>query len=174
MNRPSLRAATLLSCAALALPLLAADGLAAKTGLWETTTVVNTGAISMPADALAKVPPEQRAQMEQMFKQMGARGPTSTKTKSCVTEKDLKEGAFRQQAEQGSSCKYTVVTNTPKRQELTFQCSGSGAATGKMQIDAPDSAHVRGTVDVKTPQATVNVKFDSVWLGASCAGADKK
>jgi Protein of unknown function (DUF3617) len=172
MNRSRLRSNTLLLAAAIALPLLAADGLAAKTGLWETTTVMNTGAIAIPADALAKIPPAQRAQMEQMFKQMGARGPTTTQSKSCVTEKDLKEGAFRQQAEPGSNCKYTAVTDTPRKQEWTFQCTGSGAATGRMQVDAADSTHVHGTMEVKTAQVTMNMKFDSTWLGASCAGAE--
>jgi hypothetical protein len=170
----TLRSPALLLTAAAALPLLAADALSARTGLWETTTVTSSGGMSMPADALAKMPPAQRAQMEQMFKQMGAGGPNTTKTRSCVTAKDLQEGAFRQRPEAGSDCKYTPGSNTAKRQEWTFQCTGrNGTTNGRMVVDAVDSTHVRGTMEIKSPQMSMNMKFDSAWLGASCAGADK-
>lgn len=159
----------------IALPVLAADSLQVKTGLWETTTISNMSGISIPADALTKVPPAQRAQMEQMMKQMGARGPQTHKTRSCVTEKDLKDGAFR--GVDGSDpqhCKYTPVSSTPRHQEITFVCSNEGhAGTGRMVIDAPDSTHVQGTIDVKSDAVTMNIKFTSQWLSASCAGADK-
>jgi hypothetical protein len=174
MNRFKLRLPALLIAGAVALPLLAAEALSAKTGLWETTTVTSSSGMSIPADALAQMPPAQRAQMEQMFKQMGVGGPTTSKTRSCVTAKDLQEGAFRQQPEAGSDCKYTSVSSTSKRQEWTFQCKGNGGtASGRMQVEAVDSTHVRGTMEIKSPQMSMNMKFDSAWLGASCAGADK-
>jgi len=175
MTRLPLRTPALLFCAALTLPLLAADSLAAKTGLWETTLTTNSSGMAIPEDALAKMPPAQRAQMEQMFKQMGARGPSTTTDKSCVTARDLQEGAFRKQLEEdGSNCKYTAVSSTPKHQEWVFQCAGrDNAATGRMVIDVVDSTHVRGTMDFKSQQMSMNMKFDSKWLGDSCAGADK-
>jgi hypothetical protein len=160
---------------AASLPALAADSFGVKTGLWETTVVTNMGGMTMPADAMAKMPPAQRAQMEQMMKQMGAGAPRTIKEKSCVTEQDLKDGAFRDKGNAGQSCKYTPVSVTSKHQEITFQCSGAGGnATGRMVMDAPDSSHVNGTIDVKSDRATVNIKLSAQWLSASCAGADGK
>jgi len=164
-----------LTAVMIALPLLAADGLQVKTGLWETTTLSNSSGFSMPADAAAKMPPAQRAQMEQMMKQLGARGPQTRKTKSCVTDKDLKEGAFRgANGNDRENCKYKQVSATARRQDFTFQCSNEGhTGSGHMVIDAPDSTHVQGTIDIKTDTVTMNIKLSGQWLSSSCAGADK-
>jgi hypothetical protein len=159
---------------AFALPVLAADSLQVKTGLWETTTTMQMSGLSIPADQLAKMPPAQRAQMEQMMRSMGAAAPRTSKNKSCVTEKDLKEGAFRDAIKNDQQCKYTTVSATARHQEYTFQCTEQGhAANGRMVLDATDGAHVQGTTDVKSDAANINIKFSSQWLGASCAGADK-
>jgi hypothetical protein len=159
---------------ALALPALAADSLQVKTGLWETTTVMQMSGLSIPADTLAQMPPAQRAQMEQMMRNMGAGAPRTHTDKSCITEKDLKEGAFRNALENNQQCKYTTVSASARHQEYTFQCTEQGhAANGRMVLDAADGSHVQGTIDVKSEGANVNIKFSSQWLGASCAGADK-
>jgi hypothetical protein len=159
---------------ALALPVLAADSLQVKTGLWENTATIQMSGVSMPADMMAKMPPAQRAQMEQMMRNMGAGAPSTHKEKSCITEKDLKEGAFREAAKGNQQCKYTTVSATARHQEYTFQCNEQGhVANGRMVIDATDSAHVQGTADVKSDAANVSIKFSAQWLGASCAGADK-
>jgi Protein of unknown function (DUF3617) len=159
------------------LPALAADTLNVKTGLWETTTVTTMSGVAMPtlpAAALEKMPPAQRAQMEQMMKQFGGKGPTSRTSKECVTEKDLKEGAFRAAREnQDKDCKYTILTATSKRQEMTFKCSDDSAATGKFVIEAGSSSSVHGVMDMKSTRMSMNVKIDARWLSSSCAGADK-
>jgi hypothetical protein len=158
----------------IALPVLAADSLQVKTGLWEITTVANNSGIAIPADRLAKMPPEQRARMEEMMKQMAARGPRTNKDKSCVTEKELKEGAFRSAANAQPNCKYTQVSATARRQEITFQCSGEGRdSTSHMVMEAPDSTHVRGTIEARSGSTTINIRITGQWLSASCAGADK-
>lgn len=171
---PSARPLALI-CVSVALPLLAADKLAARVGLWETTTTVTTSGIAMPAQALAGMPPAQRAQMEQVMKQIGATGPRTSKDRSCVTDKDLQEGAFRKNAAQNDAkCKYTTVTSTAKRQEFTFQCDASeGGATGRMTIDVLSDTHVKGTMQMKSSQISMDSSFDSQWLGASCPAAGK-
>jgi Protein of unknown function (DUF3617) len=159
------------------LPALAADGLNVKTGLWETTTVSTMSGVTlpaMPAGALEKMPPAQRAQMEQMMKQFSGKAPTTRTNKECVTEKDLKDGAFRvAQENQDKNCKYTTLTATSKRQEMTFKCSDESAAAGNFVIDANSSTSVHGVMDMKSASMSMNVKIDARWLSASCAGADK-
>src|SRR5512139_258282 len=159
----------------LSLPVLAADALQVKTGLWETTTVTTSSGFSLPAEAAANMPPARRAQMEQMMKQMGSRGPQTSRERSCVTDKDLKEGAFRgASGNDQQNCKYTQVSATPRHQEITFQCSSEGhSGTGRLVIDAIDSTHIRGTIDVKSDAVSMNIKLTGQWLSASCAGADK-
>jgi NACalpha-BTF3-like transcription factor len=167
------RTACLLLIAA-SLPVLAADSLKVKTGLWETTTTMQMSGVSMPADALAKMPPAQRTQMEQMMKQMGVGAPRVSTDRSCVTEKDLQEGAFRNAGEDMKQCKYTTVSATARHHEYTFQCAQDGhTASGRMVIDAADSTHVQGSADIKSAAANMSMKFSAQWLGASCAGADK-
>jgi hypothetical protein len=163
-------------CAAVALPLLAAEKLSAKTGLWETTTTMNMGGAAMPAmsaippEMLANLPPAQRAQMEQAMKVMSGQPIT---VKSCVTEKDLEQGAFRQQAQQDMQCTFAAVSSTPKRQETTFQCTTpTGPADGKLTVEVIDATHAKGTMQVKAMQMSIESKFESKWLGADC-GATK-
>ncbi|MEO8315742.1 MAG: DUF3617 domain-containing protein [Pseudomonadota bacterium] len=157
-------------CAAVALPLLAAEKLNAKIGLWETTATVNMGGMAMPAlppDVLAAMPPAQRAQIEQMMKPQMT--PRTTTDKSCVTEKDLQEGAFGQQSQEDMKCTFTVVSSTSKHQETNFQCtSPAGPAAGKLVVDVIDATHVKGTMQMKAQQISIESKFDSKWLGADC------
>ncbi|MEO6079125.1 MAG: DUF3617 domain-containing protein [Steroidobacteraceae bacterium] len=174
MNKIAIRPATVLICVAVALPLLAAEKLSAKIGQWETTTTMNMGGAAMPAmpalppEILAQMPPAQRAQMEQAMSAMSGKPVT---TKSCVTEKDLADGAFRGQQQGDMKCTYTVVSSTPKRQETTFQCtSAAGPADGKLVVDVVDESHVKGTMQIKAQQMSIETKFDSKWLGA-CATA---
>jgi hypothetical protein len=156
-------------------PLCAADALAVKTGEWETTVVIETSGMTIPAEKLAQVPPAQRAQMEQMFKQ-GASGPRSITEKSCITEKDLRERPFQNPAGDGRrDCKHTQVASSGKHQEWTFQCSTpQGPANGRMVVDATSNTQVRGTMEMKMPQMAMNMKFDSKWLGASCSKESKE
>jgi hypothetical protein len=162
---------TLAICAAVALPLLAAEKLGAKTGLWETTTTINMGAAmpampALPPEMLANLPPAQRAQIEKM---MNTAAGKPTTARSCITEKDLQQGAFQQQQQQDMKCKYTTISSTPKRQESTFQCtSPNGAADGKLAVDVVSDGHVKGTMQIKAQQMTIESKFESKWLGADC------
>lgn len=172
MKKNAIRPTTVLVCLAVALPLLAAEKLGAKVGQWETTTTMNLGgagapampAITLPPEMLANLPPAQRAQVE---KAMGALSGKPVTAKSCVTEKDLADGAFQQQAGDDMKCTYKTVSSTAKRQEATFQCtSPAGPAEGKLTVDLVNADHVKGVMQIKTPMASIESKFDAKWLGA--------
>jgi hypothetical protein len=170
---PRLDRKLLLIVAIAAFPVLAADSLNVKTGTWETTMTMKTSGMAMPAEAMANMGPEQRAQMAAMMKQMGQGAPRTTTNKSCVTEKDLKEGAFRAQQE-NSKCTYKQVAGSGNRQEMTFECpSQRGVSSGHMVVNATDNAHVSGEMHLKAEGMTVDSTFTSKWLGATCAAEDK-
>jgi hypothetical protein len=67
-----------------------------KEGLWETTHTMNmSGMPPIPADALAKMRPEQKARIEAMMSQRGVGGTATTDTsKSCITKEKLEKSAF--------------------------------------------------------------------------------
>jgi hypothetical protein len=158
--------------AAVALPLLAAEKLAAKAGLWETTTTTNVGGMpTIPPEMLANLSASQRAQVELA---MAAASGKPVTGRSCVTEQDLVDGfLFSQYQPQNVQCTFTVTSGTPKRQEATIQCtSPAGPADGKMVVDVVSDTHVNGTMQVKSPQMSVDMKFEAKWIGASC-GATK-
>jgi len=160
---------------AIALPLLAAERLAVKTGLWENTVTMHITGVKLPAEQLAQMSPEQRAQMEQLMKQMGVGAPRTVTEKSCITDKDLDGNAFRDSLEQpGQSCEYKQVASTSKRQEWTFQCKTQGTeASGRMVMEALGNSRVRGSMQAKMPEGNMDMKFEAQWQSADCAGATR-
>lgn len=157
-----------MSLLAIALPLLAAERLAVKTGLWDSNVTMSIVAPTPPE--AAKLSPAQRAQMEQMMKQMGIGAPRTISSQSCITTKDLEGNAFGTSLEDaGQDCAFTQVLGTPKRQEFTFQCrSPDGEASGRMVIDVVSDTRVRGTMDAKTPNGSLDLKFEATWKSADC------
>src|SRR5690242_3115927 len=100
-----------------------------KPGLWETTVSTQmTGMPPIPPEALARLTPEQRAQMEAVLKQRSGQGPRATTSKSCVTKDDLnKPLSFNDTVKQ--SCKSTIIRSSSSEQEVRLDCS-EGAIQG--------------------------------------------
>jgi hypothetical protein len=158
---------------AIALPLLAAERLAVKTGQWQSTVTLSLSGLSIPQEQLDKMPPAQRAQMEQVLKQMGAGAPRTETQKSCITDQDLDGNTFGAAMEDlGEDCRNTQVAGTARRQEWTFQCTTPGGpATGRMVVEVADAEHVQGTMEMRSQQANMDIKFAARWLAANCDSA---
>ncbi len=150
---------------AVALPLLAAQRLAAKTGLWENTMTMSIG-LNMSKEQLEQLPAELR-------REMGIGTPRVITEKSCMTEKDLDANTFRDSMQDSlQDCEYKHITDTSKRQEWSFQCNAQGGtATGQMVVDVVNDQQVRASMQMSSPQATMDVKVDARWLQSSCEGA---
>ena len=159
---------------AIALPLLAAERLAVKTGLWENTATFQITGVTLPTEQLARMPAEQRAQMEAMMKQMGVGAPRTQTDQSCIKEEDLDGRSFRKSMEEaGEQCELKEVASTPKRQEYTFQCQTGGAPTsGRMLIEVINDSSVRGTMDATMPQGKMDMKFEAKWKAAACGDVE--
>lgn len=151
---------------------LAADKITpinAKTGLWEVTTVSEqSGSIPIPAETLAKLTPEQRARIEAQFK---ARSTPQTETKqSCITSEDIAKGLGWDNPDK--ACHQTMVRSSSTAQEFTWDCSGKGKNAGSMKIEALDSEHVKGYMQVSVGEdgREMNVKatITGKWLSNSC------
>lgn len=115
-----------------------------KPGLWEMTTIAErSGTLPIPADALAKMTPEQRAQLEASMNSIPA-SQTATR-QSCITKQDLTK-AF-DTSQDTKSCKQTILTSTSTKQEVKLECDTHGNKTVRtVKVEAVDSSHLKGLV----------------------------
>jgi len=130
----------------------AAEGLNLRTGLWQITYTMQTaGAQGNKANA----------------------GPKTWTEKTCVTAKDLQEGAFRADtSDEGNKCTYKMSAQTATLQEGTSSCGG-GKGAGQIRIEALSREKMRGRMNMTGPGISSNMQMSGQWLSASCAGADK-
>ena len=164
-----------------ALPLLAADKLAmlnVKEGLWETTMTHSMTGMPNMDDMLSKVPPDQRARVEEMMKQKGmSMNGNSTTVKNCVTKEKIEKGmAFANENKQ--NCTREIVSSTPTHVEVKFRCeetekSGSKTTSeGTLNVDVVNSDTTKGAIHSVTNHEghpmTMDMSFTSKYLGASC------
>ena len=163
-----------ISFSVLAPTLWAADNISplnAKEGLWEVTVTHSMSGMpappNLPPDALAKLPPDQRARIEGMMKGT----PTTDVRKECVTKEKLaKNAAFS--ANRGE-CTRTVVTSTGKKLEAKFHCVDKDSSSdGSFLMEIVDSDNVKGTMHSTTSAngRTMNMDFtiNSKYLGSAC------
>lgn len=174
----------LLSCLIVLLPLalFAADKptmLNVKEGLWEVTlTHPSNGLPGMPEDVLAKMPPEQRARVEEMMKQKGmSMSGNTTTVKSCVTKEKIEKGmAFA--TENRNNCTRTIVNSSSSHFEVKYHCDETAKDGKKTTIDGTTTvdvvngdstkgvSHVVSNSDGRT--MNVDMTFASKYLGPSC------
>jgi hypothetical protein len=159
----------------LAVALSAADNIAplnVKEGLWEVTVTHSMSGMpampNIPPDALAKMPPDQRARVEAMMNGQ----PSTDVRKECITKEKLeKHSAFS--ANRGD-CTRTIVSSTGSKLELKFHCEEKQSSSdGTFLMEAIGSDNVKGTMHsvVKTSSGkTMNMDFTitSKYLGPAC------
>jgi hypothetical protein len=171
-NTIKLQGLVIMSALALIPMVTLADKLDVKSGLWETTTITEISGMAMPTlppDVLAKMPPEQRAQMEAMMNR-GSGNPVTSQ--SCVTEKDLERG-LRPETTKEQSCKVDSVSSNGKTQEAHVTCTNSrGKSTGVFRMTATSRESYEGTMDMNTAAAgrpmTIKMRLKGKWLSANC------
>ena len=170
MSTPKL----LLQCAVallLALPLYGfANSFNVKTGAWEmTTTTMSTGNF-VPPDILARMPPEQRAKMEQALQARSGK-PMTRVDKHCVTKDDLDQDRLFK-SDNDSQCTRKIVTKSATRIVLEQTCGTPRASTATITIETQTPESVTTAVDVVQAggNGKIHLEAHGRWLGASCAG----
>lgn len=156
---------------AVATPLYAlADSFNAKAGAWEMTTTTLTEGVPVPADALAKMPPEQRAKIE---KAMNARAgkPATHVTKSCVTKADLDQDRVIKSDDEGQ-CKKKIISKSANKVVFEQTCAAPRASTSKVMFEARTPESIVASIDMVHAGAggKVHVDIKGRWLGSSCTG----
>jgi len=142
-----------------------------KEGLWEMTVTRSMSGMpappNIPPDALAKMPPEQRARIEAMMKG----GPSTDVRKECVTKEKLaKNLAFTANRE---DCSRTVVKSTGSKLEMKVHCEEKPTSSDStIVVEALSSNSVKSTVQsvVNTNGRTMNMNLavTSKYLGPDC------
>jgi hypothetical protein len=126
----------------------------------------------IPPEALAKLPPDQRAKLEAALKQ--ASDVTSgkpTTSKNCIKKEDLAKLNPRGNADK--SCKMTVLSSSRTKQEIKMDCdSPDNKTTSTVTIEALSSDSSKfslvsnGTSNGQPIHMTVN--GSGKWLSATC------
>ncbi len=142
-----------------------------KEGLWEITVTHSMSGMpaiaNIPPDALAKMPPEQRARVEAAMKG----GPSTDVRKECITKEKLeKHSVF---SNNRGDCTRTVVNSTGSKLEVKIHCEEKQASTdGTLVLETAGSDHVKGTMQSVTNAnghtMNMNFTFSSKYLGPAC------
>ena len=144
-----------------------------KVGLWERTVSQQMeGAPMAPVADLSKLPPEQRARIEQMLAARGTTTPTITTVRYCVTpETAQKWETFARDERDDANCQRTVQDATSRSLKMSIVCDG-GKKTGTVDFTAASADRVTGTMEfvVQEEHGVRKVRLDTVsrWLAPDC------
>ncbi len=141
-----------------------------KEGLWEITMTHSMTGMpatpNIPPDALAKMPPEQRARIEAMTK------GTPDVRKECITKEKLeKHSAF---GNNRGDCTRTVISSTGRKLEVKFHCEEKQSSSdGNFVVEAIGTDSVKGTTHLVSNSSsghtmTMDFTFSSKYLGPDC------
>ena len=163
-----MRAHTLLLPLLLAGAAWAADitPLDVKLGLWETKSTTQMPAMrqmpAIPPEALAQMPPEQRARLEAMSKG----GPMVHTVKTCMTREKLNNPTSISRVPK--SCTPKVVLSSSTKQKIHVDCEQEGMKmSGDLEIERVDSQHMKGNMTMSGP-AAMKMSFETSWIAADC------
>jgi len=140
-----------------------------KTGEWESSiTVAASDVPPIPGEALARMTPEQRLQLEEQTKSLSGR---TIVHKFCLKREKLDKPISWGTA--NSACTTTLVTSTSSMQEIHVECNRNNRkSSGTMRFEARDSENIKGTVKMimsgANGGADINSTFTAKWTGETC------
>jgi hypothetical protein len=142
-----------------------------KPGLWEAASEMNMGDVAsmIPQDKLAKMTPEQRAQVEAMMKRSAS---TPMSTKLCYTKEQLDKG-LNYNMERAGTCTSKTISNNGSKQVSEISCDSAKAkTTGTVSMEAIDPEHYAGVVQMHSVSngqpRDMTIKVTGKWLGSNC------
>ncbi len=152
-------------------PIARAATLDVKPGEWETTTKAQTKGSLIPKDALEKMTPEVRAQLEARMKAHQDRMAQGETRRTCVTQEKL-DKAFAERGDAGENCQRQVVSSTSKRLEVVVTCTGEHPYSSQFVVEAVSREKVHVTGHFTGENGELNMQGDGRWVGATCSKSD--
>jgi hypothetical protein len=164
-------------------PALAAD---IKAGLWEMkvlkgvydgqdTSAQRAALQEQARQAMAKMTPEQRKQMEAMMKDLGGHPGGEASLRMCITEEQARRKELRLDPE-GRCQPQKTSSLLGDTIHYEFDCTTAQGVRMKGRADMKvSSTSIRGTTDMTTTDArgvthTIQQETQMTWLGADCKG----
>lgn len=158
----------------------AATPLNVKPGLWETTVRTESrGSLSIPPEALSRMPPEARAQVEAMLRS-GAGGnllppPQTEVERSCLTAADRQPFI----PVDNDVCTMRVITSTASVLQTEAQCRSEEGVESRIssRVEALSPDLVTGTNTMRTGDGqgmTLTTRLEARWISADCGGAGRR
>lgn len=154
-----------------------AGGLNVKTGLWETTMQGQvSGMPPIPAEDVARMPPQVRARMEAAMQAGMARASKPHVMQYCVSQAEIDKGFGPHQERANQSCTTKVSASSPTGQTVSMVCTGENkeAVNGTFRISADSPESISGTFDMTMTGGGNTMKLHhtmhSRWLGPDCGG----
>ncbi len=143
----------------------AAQSFDVKPGAWEMTTTISGNVIA--PDALAKMPADRRALVEQRM----AEGNTPRTRRACVKKEDLEQDRFLES--QSADCTVRTVSRSGTKLVMATTCTGKRASNGTMTFEAKSPESVVGSIEQDRGNgAAFRIGIVGKWLGASCEGIE--
>jgi hypothetical protein len=145
-----------------------------RPGLWEmTVSGQGSGMPPIPAEALARLTPEQRAKFEAAMTARMAGADKPHVYKSCITEKTLQRGFDTGESNAQRKCTQTILSSSASAMDGREECNGGRARmSGHFHFVAPDPVTVNGTVDLTINDGSHTMTMKHVmhgkWVGADC------
>jgi hypothetical protein len=173
MNRQWLTALGASLVCGVAISSFASDAtLDVKTGLWEMTSSGEaSGTPPIPPEALAGMPPEQRAQLQSRMAAAMERANKPDVSRSCVTEKTLQRGLDFSQGDR-PNCKRTTSNSSSRQIDVQVECTGPEAMKGDFHFEAIDRQTMRGNINLVigngANKMTIKRVMQGKWLGSDC------
>ena len=142
-----------------------------RPGAWQMSMSTLLVGNPLPPEALASMPPEKRAKVEEAMKARAAK-PVTFSHKACLTQKDLDQDRIIQSEQDDNKCTRKVLSKSATKLVMEQTCPEPHASTSQMTIEAKtperlsaDIVRVRGDGKGK-----VLMDVKGFWLGPSCAG----
>jgi hypothetical protein len=147
----------------------------AKPGAWEMTISTLVAGNPIPPEALANLPPEKRAKVEETMKARAGKPSTHT-YKTCVSQKELDQDRIIKSENDDSKCARKVLSKSATKLVMEQACPAPHASTSQMTIEAKTPENLVASIDMVQGGASgkVHVDMKGHWLGASCAGIGEK
>ena|SRR5882672_6965034 len=151
-----------------------AETLNAKTGAWQLTVTTLTSGNPLPADVLAKMPPDERAKVEEAMKARAGKPSTET-FKTCITQADLNQNRMIRSEDDDSNCKKKVLSHTSTKHVITQTCPPPRASSGQATIEAKTPESIVASIDTIQADGNGKIRVDikGRWLGVSCEGIEQ-
>jgi hypothetical protein len=182
-GRTAMRKAIIVSLVAFSATQVLATGFGLKPGLWESKmtkqlfdgqdrTAQSAGAKSKMQQAMANMPPEQRARMEAMMKEHG--GPTigsDGTIKMCISPEEANRD--KPILDREGHCQPAIVARSGNHTTFTINCSSNGTTTtGKGEATTMGDV-ITSQIDMTTHRAngeshTMHNESKMKFLGPDC------